>query len=88
MPQLMDQTDMPLVDLRVYVIMWTILLIPILAINSLKVLVPFSIFGNVISLVALVIAVQYLVTDLPPINSRPSFTSFTGLVALIGNALS
>lgn len=67
------------VDLRIYILLVTSLVLPVGMIDNLRYLVPFS-FLSICALVFSLGFVLYEVfQDLPPLSSRPAFTSFAKL---------
>lgn len=67
------------VGLRLYILLVSLLVLPVGMIDNLRYLVPFS----VLSICALVFSLGFVLyevfQDLPPVSSRPAFTSFQKL---------
>lgn len=74
-------------DLRIYMALQMPFLIMLNLIRNLKYLSPFSMVANVLIGVGLAISYYYICIDLPPIESRPVFASWSQLPVFFGTAI-
>lgn len=64
---------------RYYVLLITVVILPVGSIRHLKYLVPFSFFAILFLLFGCGFVLYEIFSDLPPLNSRPAFTDFRSL---------
>lgn len=74
-------------DIRMYILVLMVPLIPISLIRNLKNLAPFSTMANILMAIALGITMYYLCIDLPPISDRPAIGAWHRLPLLFGTAI-
>ncbi|KAK2170350.1 hypothetical protein LSH36_3g17049 [Paralvinella palmiformis] len=72
---------------RLYAFLVFVLLVPFVFVRKLTHLAPFSMFANVLTVVGLVITVQYCFHDLPSSSTYPAFTSWKELPLYFGIAI-
>lgn len=66
-------------NIRFYILILALPLIPLGIIRPLKYLVPFSALATAFIMFGLGVTLYYTFSDLPPITSRPMFSSFPQL---------
>jgi len=71
----------------VYELAIFMLLIPYTSIRQLKMLAPFSMLANVLTVIGLVITLFYCFSDLPSVYDRPAVASFSTLPLYFGIAI-
>jgi len=78
-------------SLRVYFWLYQcfifVLLIPYVSIRQLRMLAPFSMLANVLTVVGLALTLFYCFTDLPPVSDRPAVASIYTLPLYFGIAI-
>ncbi|KAL1117154.1 hypothetical protein AAG570_004481, partial [Ranatra chinensis] len=74
-------------DLRAYMLALLPLLIGMNLIRNLKFLAPFSMIANVLIGTGMGITFYYILQDLPPVSSRPAFSTFEQLPLFFGTAI-
>lgn len=77
----------PKIDARWYIMITAVLLIPYCFISNLKTLSIFSLLANIITICGLVITIQYIVQDLPPLDSVVAVNSFYKFPTFFGTAI-
>lgn len=75
------------IDLRYYMLALLPLLISMNLIRNLKYLAPFSMVANVLIGTGMGITFYYIFQDLPPVDSRPTFSSLHQLPIFFGTAI-
>jgi proton-coupled amino acid transporter len=75
------------VNIRLYEFIVFLLLIPFVFVRKLTHLAPFSMLANILTVVGLIITVQYCFKDLPPITDYPAFNSWEQLPLYFGIAI-
>jgi proton-coupled amino acid transporter len=68
----------------VYQVVVAALLIPYLSIRQLKLLSPFSLLANILTVVGLAITLQYCFQDLPSVTERPAVANVDTLALYFG----
>ncbi|XP_063239964.1 proton-coupled amino acid transporter-like protein pathetic isoform X2 [Bacillus rossius redtenbacheri] len=74
-------------DLRIYMVIMMPILVVINMVRNLKYLAPFSMFANILIATGLGITFYYIFSDLPSVESRPNFSSWTQLPLFFGTAI-
>lgn len=74
-------------DVRIYMALLMPFLILLNLIRNLKLLSPFSMIANVLIGVGMAISFYYICIDLPPLDSRPIFASWSKLPVFFGTAI-
>jgi len=64
-----------------------LMMIPYVSIRHLKMLAPFSMLANVLTIIGLVVTVYYCVIDLPDVSDRPAVASASTLPLYFGIAI-
>ena len=72
---------------RLYSFLVFVLLVPFVFVRKLTHLAPFSMFANVLTVLGLIITVQYCFHDLPATSDYPAFTSWGQLPLYFGIAI-
>lgn len=74
-------------DVRVYMVVMLVVLIGPAFVKRLDILAIFSGIANVLFGTCLLIALGYIVSGLPPIKTRPVYTSVWSIPMFLGQAL-
>ncbi|KAG8306015.1 hypothetical protein J6590_056690 [Homalodisca vitripennis] len=75
------------INIRLYILLLTIPLIPLGIIRTLKYLVPFSALATAFIMFGLAITLWYTLTDLPPLETRHNFSSIKQLPLFFSTVL-
>lgn len=74
-------------NIRLYILLLAIPLVPLGIIRTLKYLVPFSALATAFIMFSLAITLWYTLTDLPPIETRHQFSSMAQLPLFFSTVL-
>ncbi|XP_060581839.1 proton-coupled amino acid transporter 2-like isoform X2 [Ruditapes philippinarum] len=86
--QVVEHAGLVSLDIKIYIVMVSALLSPYVMIKSLKALVPFSSFANVLNFLGLTLVIVNLLQGLPGTTSiRPSVASFGTMPLFFGQAI-
>lgn len=85
--QVIDMNASINLDIRLYILLLALPLIPLGIIRTLKYLVPFSALATVFIMFGLAITLWYTLTDLPPIETRHQFSSLPQLPLFFSTVL-
>lgn len=75
------------INLRYYILLLLVLLIPINLVRNLKHLAPFSVIANILMALGIAITLYYIFIDLPPISERPAIEQWDRLPIFFGAML-
>uniref|UniRef100_A0A1B6IRP5 Amino acid transporter transmembrane domain-containing protein n=1 Tax=Homalodisca liturata TaxID=320908 RepID=A0A1B6IRP5_9HEMI len=74
-------------DTRWYVLILTVILLPVGIVRHIKFLVPFSAMANVFLLIGCTVTIYFCVIDMPPLSSRPMVVTITRWPLFFSTAL-
>ncbi|XP_059475418.1 proton-coupled amino acid transporter-like protein pathetic [Neocloeon triangulifer] len=75
------------IDIKLYILMVTAVLMALAMIRNLRLLSPFSLLSNVLFLASIGIVFYYVFQDLPSVNEREAFMSITKLPVFFSTAV-
>lgn len=85
--QVVEHSGLVSIDTKLYIVMVSAILVPYVMVKSLKTLVPFSSFANVLNFVGLTLVIVNLVQGLPDTKVRPSIAELKTMPLFFGQAI-
>jgi glycopeptide antibiotics resistance protein len=85
--QVLESAGLTVLDSRVYVVIISALIVPLVMVKKLKTLAPFSAFANVLNFIAFLVILVNLFQDLPDTRERPAVADIETIPLFFAQAL-